>query len=231
MLSIVKTEERAEARRLRQDQGLSLKQIEHLLGVARSSVSRWVRDIELTPAQKEALRLHNGKSEAQRRGNVVVSARWRAKREQWQVEGRVCARRSEAIHAAGCMLYWAEGSKGRNSAALTNSDPEVLRFFMAFLRKYLSVPDDKVRIRCNLFADHMDKQREVEQCWLDLLELPGECLTQSAVNVYSKYSQRKRVNRLPWGTCRLAVHETAIVQHIYGAIQEYAGFERPEWLV
>ena len=38
------------------------------------------------------------------------------------------------------------------------------------------------------------------------------------------------MNKLPYGTCRLSVHSTAIVQHIYGAIQEYAGFDRPEWL-
>jgi hypothetical protein len=35
---------------------------------------------------------------------------------------------------------------------------------------------------------------------------------------------------LPYGTCRLVVHDTALVQSIYGAIQEYAGFDRPEWL-
>ena len=28
----------------------------------------------------------------------------------------------------------------------------------------------------------------------------------------------------------LAVHDTQLVQHIYGAIQEYAGFEEPRWL-
>jgi hypothetical protein len=32
------------------------------------------------------------------------------------------------------------------------------------------------------------------------------------------------------GTARLAVHSTFIVQSIYGAIQEYAGIDRPEWL-
>ena len=50
------------------------------------------------------------------------------------------------------------------------------------------------------------------------------------VNVYSKYSQKKRQNRLPYGTCRVSVCRTRIVQHIYGAIQEYGGFDRPEWL-
>jgi hypothetical protein len=50
------------------------------------------------------------------------------------------------------------------------------------------------------------------------------------VNVYSKYSLKKRANKLPYGTCKLVVHSTRIVQTIYGSIQEYGGFDRPEWL-
>jgi hypothetical protein len=55
-------------------------------------------------------------------------------------------------------------------------------------------------------------------------------LRKSAVNVYSKHSQKKRRNRLPYGTLRVCVHSTRVVQSIYGSIQEYGGFERPEWL-
>jgi hypothetical protein len=33
-----------------------------------------------------------------------------------------------------------------------------------------------------------------------------------------------------YGTARVTVYSTAIVQSIYGAIQEYAGIERPEWV-
>jgi hypothetical protein len=50
------------------------------------------------------------------------------------------------------------------------------------------------------------------------------------VNVYSKYSQKKRKNKLPYGTCRVVVHRTRVVQSIFGAIQEYGGFSRREWL-
>jgi hypothetical protein len=56
------------------------------------------------------------------------------------------------------------------------------------------------------------------------------CLRKSTVNVYSKYSLKRRTNRLPYGTVRVVVHSTELVQQIYGAIQEYGGFERPEWL-
>jgi hypothetical protein len=33
-----------------------------------------------------------------------------------------------------------------------------------------------------------------------------------------------------YGTGRLAVHSTFVVQSIYGGIQEIAGIDRPEWL-
>jgi hypothetical protein len=128
------------------------------------------------------------------------------------------------------MLYWAEGSKSRNAVQFVNSDPDMVRYFVQFLRKYYAVPDEAFRIDCNLFADHVERQHAIETFWLDTLRLPASCLRKSTVNVYSKYSQKKRQNRLPYGTVRVCVHSTAVVQSIYGAIQEYAGFERPEWL-
>ncbi len=48
--------------------------------------------------------------------------------------------------------------------------------------------------------------------------------------MYSKYSQKKRANKLPYGTCALVVDSTQLVQTIYGSIQELGGFDRPGWL-
>lgn len=106
----------------------------------------------------------------------------------------------------------------------------MLRFFIGFLRTYFDIGENQFRVWCNLFADHAARQCEIEAFWLDVLELPQACLTKSTVNVYSRHSKRKRLNMLPYGTCRLTVHSTQVLQHIYGAIQEYGGFERPEWL-
>lgn len=36
--------------------------------------------------------------------------------------------------------------------------------------------------------------------------------------------------KLPYGVCTLTVCSTRLVQHIYGAIQEYGGFDEPAWL-
>ena len=139
-------------------------------------------------------------------------------------------RRSAGLYVAGCMLYWAEGDKGRHAVRLANSDPALIRHFAEFLRVEFGVSDEQFRITCNLFADHEARQSEIEGFWLATLGLGRASLCKSIVNRYSKYSKKKRKNRLPYGTCRVAVHSTEIVQTIYGSIQELAGFDRPAWL-
>lgn len=128
------------------------------------------------------------------------------------------------------MLFWAEGSRNRHVVEFVNSDPEMVRFFVAFLRRWFPQCEEKIRVTCNLFADHAGRQRDIEDFWLTSLGLPRSALRKSTVNRYSKYSQKKRRNKLPYGTCKLTLSDTRIVQHLYGAIQEYAGLQRDEWL-
>lgn len=226
----MKTNEKHRARILRREHGMSIKEIARAVGVARSSVSVWVRDIDLSAEQRAMLARRNPLFNRQINGAATNSANGRARRLGYQAHGRMLAARGDPFHAAGCMLFWAEGSKRRDAVVFVNSDPEMVRFFLEFVHRYFGVSDRDVRLRCNLFADHLERQREIEQFWLDCLGLPRSSLLVSHVNVYSKYSQKKRQNRLPYGTSTLLVHRTHVVQSIYGSIQEYAGFDRPEWL-
>ena len=210
---------------------MSVKEIARTVGVAPSSVSLWVRDVPLTAEQLESLRQRNPAYNNQLRGASRNAERGRERRAASQVEGRAMIRREGHLFVAGVMLYWAEGDKtSRNAARLSNSDPEVLRLFVRFLRGCFGVKDEQMSITCNLFADHVSRQHEIEQFWLDVVALPRGRLCKSFVNRYSKYSQKKRRNKLPYGTTRVVVHSTHVVQCIFGAIQEYGGFERPEWL-
>jgi hypothetical protein len=226
----MKTEERDLARQLRRDEGLPIKEIARRVGVSQASVSVWVRDIELTPEQLAELRAKNPAYNQLLGGRAVAIANRRAERIAYQSYGRDAARRRDMLHLAGCMLYWAEGNKERNQLRFSNSDPEMIRFFVRFLRGCFGVGPDEIRITCNLFADHMARQREIEAFWLEIAGLPASCLCRSIVNRYSRHSARKRLNKLPYGTCRVTVSRTRITQHIFGAIQEYAGFRRDAWL-
>ena len=230
MFSEMKTRDRDEARRLRREEGRSVKEIERLLGVSRSTASIWVRDIPLTDAQRASLKRRNPIYNGQFAGAAANAERGRTRRLAYQEQGRLRAKECGPLYVAGCMLYWGEGAKSRNYAALSNADPEVLRLFGRFMRECFGVADLRMRVTCHLFADHISKQREVEQFWLDGLGLPQACLRKSVVNRYSRSSQRKRFNRLPYGTCKVVVYSTEIVQMIYGSIQEFAGFNRAAWL-
>jgi predicted transcriptional regulator len=230
MFSEMKTVERNQARRMRRDEGRSIKEIARLLGVSTSSVSHWVRDVELTDAQHSALQARNRLHERQSLARAAMAAKARARRVAAQQEGRRRARSLGRRYVAGCMLYWAEGSRNRNRIVFTNSDPAMAQFFVEFIREFFDIDRERVRLTCNLFADHEARQQEIENFWLRTLGLPRSCLCKSTVNHYSRYSQKKRRNKLPYGTCRIVVHSTEIAQTIYGSIQELAGFDRPEWL-
>jgi transposase-like protein len=225
----VKTREREAARKLRRE-GAAINEIARRLGVSKSSVSIWVRDIGLTREQMRVLLERNPAYNRQLSGWTKLAARRRDERRAWQEEGRRIARLRDPSFVAGCMLYWAEGSKGRNQLQFTNSDPVMARFFVEFLETHFDLAKTDIKITCNLFADHLAKQRGIEQHWLEVLGLPRESLRKSVVNVYSKHSQRKRAGNLPYGTCRVVVSKTSVTQTIYGAIQEIGGFTREAWL-
>ena len=230
MFSEMKTFEREQARRLRREDGRSIKEIARILCVSTSSVSLWVRDIELTLEQHAELQARNGLHYRQRRARVAMIAKARARRASAQAEGRERATRADRLYVAGCMLYWAEGSRTRNQIVFTNSDPEMIRFFVRFLRASFQIEPHRVRVTCNLFADHEDRQREIEEFWLRTAALTRASLCKSTVNHYSRYSQKKRRNKLLYGTCRIVVNSAEIAQTICGSIQELAGFDRPEWI-
>jgi AcrR family transcriptional regulator len=228
MFSKVKTREREPARRLRRDEAASINEIARRTGAALSSISRWVRDIELTDDQRDALRAAAANGLV--KGSTMNAMLRREARVLAQEEGRRLARTQDPEFVAGCMLYWAEGTKQRNQLQFSNADPAMARFFVDFLKKYFDLRGADIRITCQLYADHLETQEAIERHWLAVLELPPESLRKSVVNAYSKASKRKRIGNLPYGTCRIAVSRTWVIQAVFGAIQEIGGFDRPEWL-
>jgi hypothetical protein len=215
---------RERARELRR-QGWSLNAIAAEVGIAKSTASAWVSDIPLTPDQVGRL---YALSDRQRAGNLARSRHALEARTDAQDLGRMIARIDDPLHQAGCMLYWAEGSKSRNTLAFVNSDVDMVRFFLRFLR-LLDVPDERINLSVNVHLGNGLTLAEVEAWWLEQLELPRSSLRKATVNRPSSASKGVR-KPLVHGTARITVNSTRLVQSVYGAIQEYAGIERPEWV-
>jgi transposase len=100
----MKTTEREWACDLRRHRAMSVEEIARIVGVSRSSVSLWVREVPLTVEQLESLRLRNPASNRQLRGANRNAERRRERRRAYQEEGRDLARRGGWLFVAGVML-------------------------------------------------------------------------------------------------------------------------------
>lgn len=226
----MKPDKREEARRLRREEGLPITEICKRVGAAKSSVSVWVRDIELTPEQKETLHQGHYAYRAQQSGGHANARKFRTIRENYQEEGRIKAKEKDPLHIAGCMLYWGEGSKARNALSLANSDPDLICFYLQFLQESLQIPEQQITVRIYCYISNGISQEEIEKYWFDKLNLPTSSFRKSVINLRPKSSQQKG-RKLLYGVCTLTVCSTKWVQHVFGAIQEYTGIDKPEWLM
>lgn len=233
----MKKEQKELAIKLRKE-GLSIREITKHVGVSKGSVSLWVKDIKLTPEQKDILYENekNNRIEFAKRshsnlfGNSYVRDKFIGVRKRYQDEGRIKAIKKEWLHTVGCMLYWAEGSKNRNMVQIANSDPFLLKLFVKFLIEIFEIPAEKIIVSINVHLNNGLEKEQIEEYWLGVLNLPLSSLRKTILNNYSHFSQRKKIGKLPYGTCRVVVCRTDIVQRIYGAIQEFGEFNREEWL-
>ena len=125
------------------------------------------------------------------------------------------------------------GPRARSTATSRGSrtpTPICWRGSSRFLRRSFDVPDEKIAFSVNCFLGNGLSLAEIEDWWLTRLALPPASLRKAAVNRASSASAGRRGHTLPYGTGRVTVCSTFIVQSIYGAIQEYAAIDRPEWI-
>lgn len=229
----MKPEQKKQVRHLRQTTSLSLKEISAITGVSKGSVSLWVRDIVLSDEQKFALLQKNPAFNRQFLGQKRMREKFYEKRKQYQESGRQMLHNlpleQQRILIGGCMLYWAEGAKSRNQLKFSNSDPNMLKYFVCFLKSIFSVKDDDIAVYINCHTDINDLQT-IESFWLSELSLPSTCLRKATVNCYSVFSKRKKINKLKYGTVSISVSDQSILQKIYGVIQEFSGFDNSKWI-
>ena len=129
------------------------------------------------------------------------------------------------------MLYWAEGSKSKNTVQFCNSDPAMHEMFIRFLRDCFGMANEQIRFNINVYTSNGRAIDEIEAYWLQLLKLPASCARKHMTNHLPTSSSGKKQNKLPNGVLTLSVAKsTWLVQHIYGAIQEYSGIDQPTWL-
>jgi hypothetical protein len=157
-----KVAEREEARRLRA-QSWTLADIAGWLGVAKSSVSAWVSDVEFVPSPR--------RMGAQRRPHPFHERKL-AEIERLNAEGieRVGDLAEREFLMAGLALYAGEGAKTDGEVAFANSDPRMIAFFCRWLRNFFAIDESRLRVRLYLH-EGLDADAAV-RFWSELTGIP-----------------------------------------------------------
>jgi hypothetical protein len=134
-----KLADQQQARQLRRT-GLPLAEIAAHLGVAKSSVSLWVRDVEFSPLPRPPRGRRRDPNALQRRKRVEI--------DRLVEEGRArIGRLSEReFLVAGVALYAGEGSKGDGTVRFVNSDPRMVVLFCTWLRHFYEIDESRLRL-------------------------------------------------------------------------------------
>ena len=128
--------------------GLSYGEIMDLIPVKKSTLATWCRDVPLSAAQIDAIK----ERRAQIPG-IPRNTNWRRReeiRELREVARSLVPELAEdPFWVAGLIMYWAEGTKGRNRVSVANADPRALRLFILFVRRFID-PSAKFTIHLHL---------------------------------------------------------------------------------
>lgn len=211
-----KLEQREKAILLRK-QGKSLRTISVELGVAKSSVSVWCKDIILSESRIKELML---RSSAPQRGALankvkrqkeVDLIRRAARIETLKLQGQDVKR----LKDIGIALYWAEGAKA-HAVDFTNSNPEMLRLMMLWLRVICQVPDSKFRV--SIYYHSGQNEEIMKKYWSEVTKVP---LSQFHKSIFKKEGTGQRKNVLYNGTCKVRVHDKNLLHRILTWIEQF----------
>jgi hypothetical protein len=212
---------RTKARYLRL-QGLDYEEIVAQLGVSKSSVSLWVRDLPRPPRVAP--------DECARRTSERM-------RRYWTAERRVLAERRAAASAAaaadigsltdreiliaGAVAYWCEGAKNKphrraDRVTFANSDPELISFFLVFL-DVAGIPrsDLAFQLQIHETAD----VASAERFWLALTGARPEQFRKTSVKRHNPETTRRNTSDGYHGCLRVDVRRSCV---LYRKIEGWA---------
>jgi hypothetical protein len=202
---------RLKARELRAE-GLAYNRIAAELGVSKSSISLWVRDLPRPPrlsydehrSRQAAGVARHWADERLRRGAARAAI---AAAATVQI-GRLTERETLI---AGAIAYWCEGSKNKpgrrrsDRIVFINSDPAMIKFFMRFLDVAGADRRDLVyRVHIHESADVADAQRY----WLELTGADASQFRRPTLKRHRPLTNRSNVGEQYHGCLRIEVRRS-----------------------
>lgn len=219
-----KSARRLLAEKLGIEEGLSYSEITARTGIGQSTLSGWLRHIQLTPAQQARL---DGKLKAHRAG---FGARvWpihrdrfdRAREEAARAGAEVAAQLpddDDVVELALATLYLGEGSKTGNRVQLANMDPVILRFFLWALRRLYAIDERRVSFRLHLAEVARCREAQIKAWWGQQL---GCSPSRFRKTQFDARASKTQLTDIYCGVCSITYADTYLQERLLSLAQVY----------
>jgi hypothetical protein len=198
--------ERAELGRRLRRMGWTYGEIMEVLPVVKGTLAGWCKEIRLTGAQIDAIR-----ARVPSQKGVPKDTNWKRRLEIQGIKEE--ARRTflelkeDPFWTAGITMYWAEGSKTSPQLGIVNTDPNALRLFISWFRRYFR---DDAEFVLALHLHHGNDEKAAQRWWTDALDLPDARFTKTFIK---PPGTGHRKNRWEHGVCRVLARRSANAYH------------------
>lgn len=155
--------------------GISLGGIEKSLGIPKSTLSLWFKDVILTPQQLKTLEKRKKQGLIKAREMSIISHNNQKKMRLELAENEAkktfdkLSLTDSTVELALAMLYMGEGSKN-NVTSLGSSNPLILKFFLTVLIRKYNV--DLTKVRFDLHLRYDQDPTKISRYWANELNIP-----------------------------------------------------------
>ncbi|MDP2939087.1 MAG: hypothetical protein Q8O13_03265 [Candidatus Omnitrophota bacterium] len=133
----------------------------------------------------------------------------------------------QELKIAGIMLYWAEGTLRNSTVDFANSNPQMIKIFLKFLREICGVNEERLRVYLYAYSYHQIEK--IKLYWSKVTNVPLNQFTKPYIrNGNPNLSQRK----LPYGLIHIRYNDKRLLGTIKFWIDEYLNNngQVPKWL-
>lgn len=202
--------------------GKSYNEINDILGVPKSTLSTWLKDLSIS---KQVKFTNINKAKQIWATNIVNYNKLRSLK--YQKEKEITLERyakeikvvdKKALFWIGLALFWAEGGKREeHSVRFVNSDPQIIKTIMRFYREICNVPSDMFRLRIYLHPNI--KEAQAIKYWSKVTGIPENQYYKSQELISSTSKKKRNIHRLPNGTLHIYINDSALTKKIKGWIR------------
>lgn len=177
--------------------GSYYREIRETLGIPKSTLSGWFRNLLLTEEEQAVLdsNVNTNRIKGRERAHAMIRARNRAARDAIleEAEAEITELTPSQLFVAGIVAYMAEGTKSKPwrpsyRVRFINSDPRIIRLFLSWLDLVgVKQEDRSFRVAIHEYAD----VTAATEYWAGVIELSPDIFKKATLKKHNPKSTRK----------------------------------------